>query len=80
MVNTGFNDVIGSWKIIAMSPPRISRSSFFGSFRRSRPPYRASPFVTTGRRSVSPSIVMTETLLPEPDSPTMPRISPGMRS
>ena len=27
-VSTGFSDVIGSWKIIAMSPPRISRSSF----------------------------------------------------
>ena len=25
-VSTGFSDVIGSWKIIAMSPPRISRS------------------------------------------------------
>ncbi len=26
-VNTGFRRVIGSWKIIAISPPRISRSS-----------------------------------------------------
>ena len=36
-VSTGFNDVIGSWKIIAMSPPRISRSSFGDIFSRSSP-------------------------------------------
>ena len=28
IVRTGFSDVIGSWKIIASSPPRIFRSSF----------------------------------------------------
>ncbi len=36
-VSTGFSDVIGSWKIIAMSPPRISRSSFGDIFSRSSP-------------------------------------------
>ena len=43
IVKTGFSDVIGSWKIIAISPPRISRSSFFGIVSRSRPSYSASP-------------------------------------
>ena len=37
IVNTGFSDVIGSWKIIAISPPRISRSSFFGSLQEIAP-------------------------------------------
>ena len=37
IVKTGFSDVIGSWKIIAISPPRRSRSSFFGIFSRSWP-------------------------------------------
>ena len=43
-VSTGFNDVIGSWKIIAMSPPRICRSSLSDIFSRSLPLYSASPF------------------------------------
>ena len=30
IVCTGFSDVIGSWKIIAMSLPRISRSALDG--------------------------------------------------
>ena len=42
-VSTGFSDVIGSWKIIAMSPPRISRSRFCDSFNRSSPLKSASP-------------------------------------
>ena len=37
IVNTGFSDVIGSWKIIAISPPRSARSSFFGILTRSLP-------------------------------------------
>ena len=42
-LQTGFSDVIGSWKIIAMSPPRTSRSSFFDIVSRSRPLKIASP-------------------------------------
>ena len=37
-VNTGFSDVIGSWKIIEMSAPRSLRSSPIGSVTRLRPP------------------------------------------
>ena len=81
IVKTGFSDVIGSWKIIAISPPRISRRSLVGSVRRSRSPYIASPLtILPGGCGISPSIVITETLFPEPDSPTMPRVSPGKRS
>ncbi len=37
-VNTGFSDVIGSWKIIEMSAPRILRNSSWPSSTRFRPP------------------------------------------
>ena len=37
IVNTGFNDVIGSWKIMLISLPRIWRISSQESFNRSRP-------------------------------------------
>ena len=37
-VNTGFSDVIGSWKIIEMSAPRSLRSSPTGSRSTLRPP------------------------------------------
>ena len=49
-VSTGFSDVIGSWKIIAISPPRRSRSSLCDIVRRSRPLYSASPGVDAARR------------------------------
>ena len=78
-VSTGFSDVIGSWKIIAMSPPRISRSWRCESLSRSCPLKIASPF---GIRAdgLSPRTESIETLLPEPDSPTTPSTSPGCRS
>ena len=37
IVNTGFSDVIGSWKTMLMSLPRIARISSHESFSRSRP-------------------------------------------
>ena len=40
---TGFSDVIGSWKIIAMSLPRISRSARALIVSRSSPLKSASP-------------------------------------
>ena len=40
-VNTGFSDVIGSWKIIAISLPRSARSSFFGMLDEVSRPCRA---------------------------------------
>ena len=69
---TGFSDVIGSWKIIAISAPRTRRSSLVASalheigalVARSRPPKRVF-----GER-VSPMTVSAVTDLPLPDSPT----------
>ena len=74
---TGFRLVIGSWKIIAMSLPRTCRISASLSVRRSRSPSISEPSTTlpggSGMRRISD---MAATVLPEPDSPTMPMVSP----
>src|ERR1700682_1930545 len=73
---TGFRDVIGSWKIMATSLPRNSRtsSSFFWttswSLKMIRPD-TIRPGSGTSRRMEKAVIVF-----PEPDSPTMPTVSP----
>src|SRR5262245_564827 len=72
---TGFSELIGSWKIIAISLPRTARSSRCLSPISSRPsswmlPETSAPW----RRPMSESAV---TLLPEPDSPTNPSDSPA---
>ena len=69
---TGFSDVIGSWKIIEMSFPRTCRRSFGFIVTRSSPFHSASPLVIVLRFGLRPMIVRQVTLLPEPDSPTMP--------
>src|SRR4029453_3882144 len=77
IVSTGFRLVIGSWKIIAIClplSPRISRSF---SLSRSRPSKRAVPERTRPARGSSPSSASAVTLLPQPDSPTIPSVSPG---
>src|ERR1041384_4080104 len=80
IVSTGFNDVIGSWKIIAISLPRILRSSLSRSVSRSRPPKSVVPPVTRPARGRMPSSESAVTLLPQPDSPTMPSVSPAATS
>ena len=73
---TGFSDVIGSWKIIAISSPRIARS-FFGLIPiRFWPFQSASPLEIVVLRLFRPMIVRQVTLLPQPDSPTMPSVLP----
>ena len=42
-VSTGFSEVIGSWKIMAMSLPRTFRMSSSLSLSRSRPSKMTSP-------------------------------------
>src|SRR2546423_7019066 len=79
--STGFSDVIGSWKMIAIWLPRTRRRSFFESFRRSRPWNIASPLmILPGGCGIRPRIDIVLTLLPEPDSPTIPSVSPGYTS
>ena len=78
-MNTGFRLVIGSWKIIAMSLPRTWRISSSVRSSRSRPSNRISPVgISAGGMSSRRMIDSDVTLLPQPDSPTMPSVSPRM--
>ena len=77
---TGLSDVIGSWKIIAISLPRISRSLPDEAFRRSSPRNRTSPVDVVNFESLRPMMVRHVTLFPEPDSPTMPSTWPDSTS
>src|SRR5512133_3549398 len=59
----------------------MRRSSFFDTFSRSLPLKSASPrTMRPGGWGISPRIDIVLTLLPEPDSPTIPSVSPGKRS
>src|SRR5688500_3651122 len=79
-VCTGFGLVIGSWKIIAMSRPLILRSCLSFMFKRSRSSNVAVPPVTRPLRARIPRMASEVTLLPHPDSPTIPSVSPGAMS
>src|SRR5712691_8704371 len=74
---TGFRAVSGSWKIMLSFAPRYSRISSGGIFRRSSPRKITSPEMRASLRVTSPITVSQLTLLPEPDSPTTPSVSPG---
>src|SRR3954452_25620243 len=63
-----------------MSLPRISRRSLSEAFRRSRPSNITSPEMCAFFWRVRPITVRLETLLPEPDSPTIPSALPGYTS
>ena len=76
MLFTGFSDVIGSWKIIAIFVPRMSRISLADALRISWPSSSTEPSSSPLRRSTSPMTDRQVTLFPEPDSPTMPSVSP----
>ena len=74
----GFSDVIGSWKIIAIRLPRIARISSVGQRQQvvavEDRPRRAT--MRPGGVGMSRMIDRFVTDLPEPDSPTMPSVSP----
>ena len=75
-VYSGFSEVMGSWKIMEISLPRILLKSLVFILRMSCPLNRILPVT----RAVSGSRRMMElavTDLPEPDSPTMPSVSPA---
>ena len=74
---TGLSAVRGSWKIMLIFAPRMLRISSSGSFRRSWPRKNTSPLMRASFLVTSPITVRKLTLLPEPDSPTTPRVSPG---
>ena len=75
-VNTGLSDVIGSWKIMLMSLPRIDRICGSGSFTRSLPSSAIRPDSIFAELESSRMIESEVTILPEPLSPTMPSVWP----
>ena len=78
MVYTGFSDVIGSWKIIAISLPRTPRIIGSVSCSRSRPSNSIEPDSTLpGGLGIRRRIDSAVTLFPQPDSPTTASVWPG---
>ena len=79
--STGLRLVMGSWKIMEISLPRIFLRSSSESLVRSLPSKRISP--STIRPVVPRNKPMMEsdvTLFPLPDSPTMPRVDPSFNA
>src|SRR5450631_882728 len=76
-VKAGLSDVIGSWKIMAMRSPRRLRSAAGDRRNRSVPSNRISPpAMRPGGCGTRPMIDSAVTLLPHPDSPTIPSVRP----
>jgi len=76
MLMTGSMAVTGFWKTIAIASPRSERRSVAPSPRSDRPPRRTSPDTSPFAGS-SPRAARKVTLFPEPDSPTIPTVSPA---
>ena len=74
-VRRGFSEAYGSWKMICMSRHR-ARIERLSSRVTSRPSNQTSPEVGSIRRSTQRPVVD----LPQPDSPTRPRVSPAATS
>ena len=75
-VNTGFRLVIGSWKIIAMRLPRMSRICASDRSRRLRPSNMICPSAMRPGEAISRITDSDSTDLPQPNSPTMPSVRP----
>ena len=71
MVKNGCSEDCGSWKIIAAWAPRTLRRPSSDIPTISWPPTLIEPVIRVLARSCRPITAMLETLLPEPDSPTM---------
>ena len=76
---TGFSADSGSWKIIAISPPRALRSTF-GEAPTSSMSFTVAEPVMRADLGSRPMTARNDTDLPEPDSPTTPTTSPGATS
>ena len=72
MGSLGFKDDAGSWKTIPVWR-RIGKSSFCDALEISLPTISNLPDLTGS----SPIAALPTVVLPEPDSPTSPTISPG---
>src|SRR6185437_13843807 len=72
----GFREVIGSWNTAPAWARRASRRCCGDAATMSAPPRLARP-LTMASAGSSPSAASPSTLLPDPDSPTTPTISPA---
>ena len=77
VVSTGLRLVIGSWKIMLISLPRIARKSRFFSDRRLRRSNCTSPMTLAGGSFRSRRIENAVTDLPQPDLPKRATVSPA---
>src|SRR6266850_6511325 len=78
--NAGFSEVMGSWKIIDSLSPRRLRTRLSGSSSRFSPSNSTSPpAMRPGGCGTRRMIESAVTLLPQPDSPTMPSVRPRAR-
>src|SRR3954470_4705447 len=80
-VKYGCMALSGSWKIMAILPPRSSRTFSSVAVTSSSSSSQISPVTLALLRDrCRPSIASEVTLLPEPDSPTMPSVWPFSRA
>ncbi len=77
---TGLSAVIGSWKTMAIFVPQYSRTCSLSRVRRSVPSKMILPVRCTRLPRSRPIAARENTVLPEPDSPTMPTLSPAAMS
>ena len=75
-VKLGLSEVIGSWKIMASRLPRRSCICRSGSAASSRPSKATEPDMRVPASGSSRMMESAVTLLPQPDSPTMPSVRP----
>ena len=76
-VNAGFKLVIGSWKIIEICAPRTRRIASPDSPTSSVPSKLIEPVTRPLLWPTSPITASDDTVLPDPLSPTRPRVSPA---
>jgi hypothetical protein len=79
IVNKGLSEAIGSCRIIAIFLPRISRISASDFVTRSSPLNSIRPPTMRAAGGNTRNNVSARVLLPEPDSPTIPKVSPASR-
>src|SRR5262249_10635785 len=79
IVNNGFSEAIGSCRIMAMRRPRTRRSSRWLWRVSSSPSKSTRPPTMRAARGSSPTIDRHVVVLPLPDSPTSPSVSPSFR-
>ena len=79
MLNSGLSEAIGSCRIMAIALPRMRRISRALFLVRSSPFKRIAPPTMRAAGGSRPTIDRQVVVLPQPDSPTRPSVSPSRR-